>query len=86
MEDDHKPSIEHQSRLNTNKKEVVKKETLKLLKAVIIYHISDSKWISPVHVVPKKSEMMIVKIKNNELIRTRIIIGWCMHIDYRKLN
>jgi len=40
--DDHKPSIEHQRRLNHSMQGVVKKEILKLLKAGIIYHISDS--------------------------------------------
>jgi len=54
MEDDHRPTIEHQRRLNPNMQEVVKKEILKLLKAGIIYPISDNKWVSPVHVVPKK--------------------------------
>ena len=68
MEDDHKPSIEHERRLNPNMQEVVKKEILKLLKAGIIYPISDSKSVSPVHVVPKKGGMTVVKNENNELI------------------
>ena len=46
MEDDHRPTIEHQRRLNPNMQEVVKKEFLKLLKVGIIYLISDSKWVS----------------------------------------
>ena len=54
MEDDHRHTIEHQRRLNPNMQEVVMKEILKLLKARIIYPIFDSKWVSPVHVVPKK--------------------------------
>jgi len=54
MEDDHKPSIEHQRRLNPSMQELVKKEILKLLKASIIYPISDSAWVSPVHVVLRK--------------------------------
>ncbi|XP_021730800.1 uncharacterized protein LOC110697730 [Chenopodium quinoa] len=41
--------------------EVVKKEVLKLLAARIIYPISDSKWVSPVQVVPKKGGMTVVK-------------------------
>ena len=36
--------------------EVVKDEILKLLKADIIYLISDSRWVSPIHVVQKKRE------------------------------
>ncbi|CAA7021724.1 unnamed protein product [Microthlaspi erraticum] len=54
LEDESKSSIEPQRRLNPNLKEVVKKEILKLLDAGIIYPISDSTWISPVHCVPKK--------------------------------
>ncbi|BBH04694.1 transposable element gene [Prunus dulcis] len=41
-------------RLNPNMKEVVRAEVLKLLDAGIIYPISDSSWVSPVQVVPKK--------------------------------
>jgi len=66
--------------------EGVKKEILKLLKAGIIYPISDSAWVSLIHVVPKKGAMTVVKNENNELIPTRTIIGWCMCIDYRKMN
>jgi len=75
MEDDHKPRIEHQRTLNPNMQEVVKKEILKLLKAGIIYPISDSKWVSPVRAVPKKGGMMVVKNENNELILARTIMG-----------
>ena len=54
MKDNKKTSIEHQRRLNPVIKEVVIKEVLKLLNAGFIYGISDSSWVSPVHVVPKK--------------------------------
>jgi len=54
MEDDHKPSIEHQRRLNPNMQEGFNKEILKLLKAGIVLPISDSTWVSAVHDVPKK--------------------------------
>ncbi|XP_048611546.1 uncharacterized protein LOC111205660 [Brassica napus] len=46
-------------RLNPNLKDVVKKEIMKLLEAGVIYAISDSKWVSPVHVVPKKGFLQI---------------------------
>ena len=52
FEDDAKASREPQRRLNPKLKEVVKGEVLKLLDAGIIYHISDSRWVSPVQVVP----------------------------------
>ena len=86
LEDDHKPSVEHQRRLNPNLKEVVKKEILKLLDAGIIYPISDSEWVSPVHVVPKKGGATVVRNEKDELIQTRLVTGWRMCIDYRKLN
>ena len=61
-------------------------EILKLLAAVIIYPIADSKWVSPVHCVPKKGGTTVVPNDKNELIPQRIIIGYRMCIDYRKLN
>ncbi|WZZ44623.1 hypothetical protein YC2023_040882 [Brassica napus] len=86
LEDESMTSIEHQRRLNPNLKDVVKKEILKLLDAGIIYHISDSTWISPVHVVPKKGGITVVRNEKDELIPTRTITGHRMCIDYRKLN
>ncbi|WZZ34801.1 hypothetical protein YC2023_018202 [Brassica napus] len=86
LEDESKTSIEHQRRLNPNLKDVVKKEITKLLDAGVIYPISDSNWVSPVHVVPKKGGITVVKNENDELIPTRTITGHRMCIDYRKLN
>ncbi|XP_058005376.1 uncharacterized protein LOC110668858 [Hevea brasiliensis] len=80
LEDNFKATIEHQRRLNPNMKEVVKKG------GVIIYPISDSSWVSPVHVVPKKGGVTVMKNENNELMTTRIVTGWRMCVDYRKLN
>ncbi|XP_075473347.1 uncharacterized protein LOC142504353 [Primulina tabacum] len=86
MEVDHKTSTQPQRRLNPAMQEVVKKEVIKLLDAGIIYPISDSRWVSPVQVVPKKGGITVVKNENNELIPTRTVTGWCLYIDYRKLN
>ncbi|RDX99536.1 hypothetical protein CR513_17404, partial [Mucuna pruriens] len=47
--------------------DVVKKEVTKLLAAGIIYPISDSQWVSPVQVVPKKSGMTVMKNQQDEL-------------------
>lgn len=61
LEDDSKSSIEHQRRLTPNLKDVVKKETIKLLDAGVIYPISDSNWVRPVLVVAKKRSVTVVK-------------------------
>ncbi|KAM1376181.1 hypothetical protein ACFX2F_037949 [Malus domestica] len=66
--------------------EVVKKEIIKLLDCGVIYPISDSRWVSPVQCVPKKSVVTVVKNAENELVPTRIQTGWRVCIDYRKLN
>nr|GFB02874.1 DNA-directed DNA polymerase [Tanacetum cinerariifolium] len=52
----------------------------------LIYPISDSPWVSPVHYVPKKGGFTVVENKDNELIPTRLVTGWHVCIDYRKLN
>jgi hypothetical protein len=86
LEDEAKPTRDAQRRLNPHMKEVVKKEVLKLLDVGIIYPISDSQWVSPVQVVPKKSGITVVKNEDEELIPTRITTGWRVCIDYRRLN
>ncbi|GJT61094.1 hypothetical protein Tco_1004627 [Tanacetum coccineum] len=86
MKDEFKPSVQPQRRVNPNIKEVVKKEVIKLLDAGLIYPISDSPWVSPVQVVPKKGGMTVVKNEKDELIPQRTVTGWRVCIDYRKLN
>ncbi|XP_040951513.1 uncharacterized protein [Gossypium hirsutum] len=67
-------------------KEVVNKEIIKWLDVEIIYPISDSNWVSPVQCVPKKSGITVVCNDKDELISTRIPMGWQVCMDYRKLN
>jgi hypothetical protein len=86
LEENSKPSREPQRRLNLAMQEVVRTEVIKLLDAGIIYPISDSKWVSPIHVVPKRAGLTVVKNKDNELVPTHIQSGWRVCIDYRKLN
>lgn len=59
---------------------------MKLLDTGIIYDISDSNWVSHVHVVPKKGGVTVVKNDKNELIPTRTVTGHRMCIDYRKVE
>src|SRR4051812_39305233 len=86
MEDDVKPHRDAQRRLNPAMKEVVRNEILKILDVGVIFPISDSKWVSPIHVVPKKSGITVVKNTNDEMVPTRVQTGWRVCIDYRKLN
>ncbi|GKD78820.1 reverse transcriptase domain-containing protein, partial [Tanacetum coccineum] len=86
MEDDFKLAVQHQRRVNPKIHEVIKKEVIKLLDAELIYPISDSPWVSPVHCLPKKGGMTVVENEYNELIPTRLVTGWRVCIDYRKLN
>ncbi|XP_042400859.1 uncharacterized protein LOC121990869, partial [Zingiber officinale] len=73
-------------RADRHSRQAVAKEVIKLLDAGIIYPISDSEWVSPVHVVPKKGGMTVIKNEEDKLISTRTVMGWRMCIDYRKLN
>ncbi|XP_072088131.1 uncharacterized protein [Arachis hypogaea] len=66
--------------------EVVQKEVLKLWQAGVIYPISNSPWVSPVQVVPKKGRITVVPNEKNELIPTRTVTGWRMCMNYSKLN
>ena len=67
-------------------KDVVRKQVLKWINAGFIYAISDSPWVSLVHVVPKKGGFTMIRNEKNELIPIRAMIGWRVCIDYRKFN
>nr|GEU36668.1 reverse transcriptase domain-containing protein [Tanacetum cinerariifolium] len=86
MEDDFELAVQHQRRVNLKIHDVIKQEVIKLLKVRLIYPISDSPWVSPVHCVPKKGWFTVVENKDNELIPTRLVTGWRVCIDYLKLN
>ncbi|XP_015940487.1 uncharacterized protein LOC107466026 [Arachis duranensis] len=78
LEDGARPVRQPQRRLNPTILEVVKKEVTRLLEADIIYPISDSEWVSPVQVVPKKSGVTTIKNESGELIATRVKNSWRM--------
>ena len=59
LEDESRPVREAQRQFNPKVWEAVNEEILKWLNAQIIYPISDSQWVSPMHVVPKKSGLTI---------------------------
>nr|GFA65025.1 DNA-directed DNA polymerase [Tanacetum cinerariifolium] len=86
MEYDFTPAVQHHRRVNPKIHDVIKQEVIKLLDAGLIYPISDSSWVSPVHCVPKKGGFTVVENEDNELIPTSLVTGWRVCIDYRKLN
>jgi len=73
LEDNAKPTREMQRRLNSFMMEVVEAEILKLLDAGVIYPITDSKWVAPIHVVPKKTGITLVKkMMSSFLLASRV--------------
>jgi hypothetical protein len=48
---------------------------LKLLKARVIYPVSDSEWASPVQVVPNKGGMTVIHNEKNGLGQSSTIIS-----------
>ncbi|GJY56906.1 reverse transcriptase domain-containing protein [Tanacetum coccineum] len=58
MEEDYKPAVQHQRRVNPKIHDVIKKE----------------------------GGFTVVENDENELIPTRLVTGWCVCINYRKLN
>nr|GEV96217.1 reverse transcriptase domain-containing protein [Tanacetum cinerariifolium] len=83
MEEDFEPAVQHQRKVNPKIHDVIKNEVLKLLDAGLIYPISDSPWVSPIHCVPKNGGFTVVENEKNELISTRLDTGWRVCIDYR---
>nr|GEW76411.1 reverse transcriptase domain-containing protein [Tanacetum cinerariifolium] len=86
MKDDFKPAVQHQRKVSPKIHDVIKQEVIKLLDAGLIYLISDSPWVSPVHCVPKKGGFIVVENEDNELTTTPLVTVWRVSIDYRKLN
>nr|GEV05515.1 reverse transcriptase domain-containing protein [Tanacetum cinerariifolium] len=73
IEEDYKPVVQSQRWVNPKIHKVIKKEVIKLLDAGMIYLISDSSWVSPIHFVPKKGGITVVENENNELIPIRLV-------------
>nr|GEX97731.1 reverse transcriptase domain-containing protein [Tanacetum cinerariifolium] len=86
IEEDFEPAVQHQRRVNPKINGVIKQEVLKLLDAGLIYPISNSPWVSPVHCVPKKGGFTVIENEENELISTRLVTGLRVCIDNHKLN
>eukprot|EP00253_Pinus_taeda_P013049 PITA_13049 len=55
IEENSRPIRQPQRRMNPNLREIVKEELQKLLNVNFIYPILDSRWVSPLVIVPKKN-------------------------------
>nr|GEX43218.1 reverse transcriptase domain-containing protein [Tanacetum cinerariifolium] len=73
MEEDYKPAVQHQRRVNPKIHDVIKKEVKKLLDAGLIYPISDSPWVSPLNEATRKDhfplpfmDQMLKRLAGNE--------------------
>ena len=86
LQEDSRPSREAQRRLNPKVWDALKGEIFKWLNACIIYPISDSPWVSPVHVVPKKVGITVTTNDKGKELQTCLPTKWRVCIDYRKLN
>nr|GEX21660.1 reverse transcriptase domain-containing protein [Tanacetum cinerariifolium] len=91
MEEDYKPAMQSQRQVNLKIHEVIKKEVIKLLDAGMIYPISDSPWVSPIHYVSKKDGITVVENENNELIPTRdfaigVVLGQCKMKHFQPIH
>lgn len=67
-------------------KEMVNAEVLKLRDVGIIYSITNSKWVNPIQVVPRKCWVTDVQNEDGVMVFIRIAISWHMYIDYLKLS
>nr|GEZ81256.1 reverse transcriptase domain-containing protein [Tanacetum cinerariifolium] len=76
MKEDYKPAVQHQRRVNPKIHDVIKKEVEKLLDAGLIYPISDSPWVIPIHCVPKK--VVLLKRQRSPVPTERLLIDACL--------
>jgi hypothetical protein len=67
IKEDCKPIRKPQRRMNPAMKDIVKQELQKLLDVGFIYPISDSEWVSPLVIVPKKNGKWRICVYYREL-------------------
>ncbi|RVW63460.1 Transposon Tf2-2 polyprotein [Vitis vinifera] len=72
-------------KIESSLQEVVRAEVLKLLQAGIIYPISDSPWVSPTQVVPKKSGITVVQMKKGKKLLHASLQCWRESLDIRSI-
>ncbi len=67
IKEDCKPVRQPQRRMNPALKDIVKKELQKFLDGGFTYHISNSEWVSPLVLVPKKNGKWRIYVDYREL-------------------
>jgi hypothetical protein len=67
IQENSRPVSKPQRHMHPVVKDIVKEELQKLLDVNFIYHISDSKWVSPLVVVPKKERKWRICVDYREI-------------------
>ena len=80
------PIVDTQKCVHPRMKDVVRKEVIRLLESGVIYPISDSKWVNPVHSIPKYGGITTIQNDKDEVLPTRTITEYKICVDFRKLN
>ena len=71
-QEDIRPVRQPQRRMNPTLRDIVKEELQKLLNVNFIYPISDSRWVSPLVVAPKKNGKWRICVDYRELNKTTL--------------
>nr|GEZ25639.1 hypothetical protein [Tanacetum cinerariifolium] len=79
-------NVQSQRRVNPKIHDVIKKEVEKLLDAGLIYPISDSPWVSPVHCVPKKGALKYLFAKKDAKARLLRWILFLQEFDFKVID